>query len=128
MGGDATAVSDDTQNIYIEAAFWWPKAVAGRSRRFNFSTDAGHRFERGVDPSLTVEHIERITQLVIDICGTPRQLAARWTTKWCICPQPQPVTLRVARAAKVIGMPLTQAQCVDALEAPGLARVLRPTV
>jgi phenylalanyl-tRNA synthetase beta chain len=34
MGGDATAVSDDTRNIYIEAAFWWPKAVAGRSRRF----------------------------------------------------------------------------------------------
>jgi phenylalanyl-tRNA synthetase beta chain len=36
--------------------------VAGRSRRYNFSTDAGHRFERGVDPSLTVEHIERITR------------------------------------------------------------------
>src|SRR5450759_1614452 len=70
MGGDATAVSDDTQNIYVEAAFWWPNAIAGRSRRFNFSTDAGHRFERGVDPSQTVEHIERITQLIIDICGT----------------------------------------------------------
>ena len=50
MGGDATAVSDATRNIYIEAAFWWPKAVAGRSRRYNFATDAGHRFERGVDP------------------------------------------------------------------------------
>ncbi|MBX9715971.1 MAG: phenylalanine--tRNA ligase subunit beta, partial [Burkholderiaceae bacterium] len=47
MGGDATAVSDDTRNIYVEAAFWWPDAVAGRSRRYNFSTDAGHRFERG---------------------------------------------------------------------------------
>src|SRR6218665_2450873 len=41
MGGDATAVSDDTRNIYIEAAFWWPEAIQGRSRRFNFSTDAG---------------------------------------------------------------------------------------
>jgi phenylalanyl-tRNA synthetase beta chain len=51
MGGDATAVSDDTRNVYVEAAFWWPKAIAGRSRRFNFSTDAGHRFERGVDPN-----------------------------------------------------------------------------
>src|SRR5690606_20438702 len=43
MGGDSTAVSDDTLNIYIEAAFWWPKSIAGRSRRYNFSTDAGHR-------------------------------------------------------------------------------------
>ena len=38
MGGDATAVSDETRNVYVEAAFWWPKAIAGRSRRFNFST------------------------------------------------------------------------------------------
>src|SRR5690606_14488586 len=44
MGGEPTAVSLDTTNIYIEAAFWWPQAIAGRSRRFNFSTDAGHRF------------------------------------------------------------------------------------
>ena len=51
MGGDATAVSDDTRNVYVEAAFWWPEAMQGRSRRYNFSTDAGHRFERGVDPS-----------------------------------------------------------------------------
>jgi phenylalanyl-tRNA synthetase beta chain len=42
---------------------------AGRSRRFNFSTDAGHRFERGVDPSQTVEHIEHITRLSWRICG-----------------------------------------------------------
>ena len=69
MGGDSTAVSDSTRNIYVEAAFWWPEAVAGRSRRFNFSTDAGHRFERGVDPSLTVEHIEHITRLILEICG-----------------------------------------------------------
>ncbi|MET0333993.1 MAG: phenylalanine--tRNA ligase subunit beta, partial [Rhizobacter sp.] len=66
MGGDATAVSDATRNVYVEAAFWWPEAVSGRSRRFNFSTDAGHRFERGVDPSLTVEHIEHITRLILD--------------------------------------------------------------
>jgi hypothetical protein len=69
MGGDATAVSTTRSNVYVEAAFWWPKAVQGRSRRYNFSTDAGHRFERGVDPGQTVEHIERITQLIIDICG-----------------------------------------------------------
>ena len=70
MGGQASAVGDSTTSIYIEAAFWWPTAVAGRSRQFNFSTDAGHRFERGVDPAQTVAMIERITQLVIDICGT----------------------------------------------------------
>ncbi len=121
MGGDATAVSDTTQNIYIEAAFWWPSAITGRSRRFNFSTDAGHRFERGVDPQLTVEHIERITQLVIDICGTTQTTVGPVVDQQVNMPMPQSVTLRVARAAKVIGMPLTQPRVADALRGLGLS-------
>ncbi len=120
MGGYATAVSDDTQNIYIEAAFWWPTSIAGRSRRYNFSTDAGHRFERGVDPQLTVEHIERITQLVLDICGTPETKVGPIDDQTLNLPAITPVTLRVARAVKVIGMPLTQQQCADALRGLGL--------
>ncbi len=117
MGGDATAVSDDTRNIYIEAAFWWPDAIAGRSRRYNFATDAGHRFERGVDPSSTAEHVERITQLVLEICGGE---AAVLDDQVVNLPPARPVRLRVARAAKVTGMPLTQAQCAGALRRLGL--------
>jgi phenylalanyl-tRNA synthetase beta chain len=120
MGGDATAVSDNTQHIYVEAAFWWPKAIAGRSRRFNFSTDAGHRFERGVDPSETVAHIERITQLILEICGTPDTTCGPVDDQQPNLPAPAPVSLRVSRAVKVIGMPLTQSQCVDALQRLGL--------
>jgi len=112
MGGDATAVSDGTRNIYVEAAFWWPASIQGRSRRFNFSTDAGHRFERGVDPSRTVAIIERITQLVQEICGGD---AGPIDDRTLRLPEAKPVVLRVARAARVIGMPLTQAECADAL-------------
>jgi phenylalanyl-tRNA synthetase beta chain len=120
MGGDATAVSDDTKHIYVEAAFWFPKSIAGRSRRYNFSTDAGHRFERGVDPSRTVEHIERISQLILEICGTPESTCGPIDDLQPNVPKPAPVNLRVARAAKVIGMPVTQAQCVDVLQRLGL--------
>jgi phenylalanyl-tRNA synthetase beta chain len=111
MGGDYTAVSDDTRNVYVEAAFWWPEAVQGRSRRYNFSTDAGHRFERGVDPSETVEHIEHITRLILEICGGE---PGPMDDQLLRLPERRPVQLRVARAAKVIGMPVTQAQCLDA--------------
>jgi phenylalanyl-tRNA synthetase beta chain len=119
MGGDATAVSDGTSAIYIEAAFWWPEAVQGRSRRFGFSTDAGHRFERGVDPQRTVEVIERITQLVIEICGTPQTVCGPIDDQRLRLPERRPVALRVARAAKVIGMPVSEAQCAEVFRRQG---------
>lgn len=101
MGGDSTAVSLDTTNIYLEAAFWWPDSIRGRSRRYNFSTDAGHRFERGVDWSTTVEHIERITQLILDICGGAAGPIDDQTVN---VPKREPVKMRVARAARIIGV------------------------
>jgi phenylalanyl-tRNA synthetase beta chain len=121
MGGAATAVGDDTRNIYVEAAFWWPEAVQGRSRRYGFATEAGHRFERGVDPALTVEHIERITALVVQICGTPETRVGPVDDQVLRLPEAKPVTLRTARAAKVAGMPLTQAQCAEVFHRLGLA-------
>jgi len=73
-----------------------------------------------VDPAQTVEHIERITQLVLDICGTPETQVAPIDDQQLNVPAAKPVTLRVARANKVIGMPLTQRQCADALRGLGL--------
>ena len=117
MGGETTAVSGSTHNVYVEAAFWWPEAVMGRARRYNFNTDAGHRFERGVDPALTVAHTERITQLIIDICGgRPGPMDDQVLR----LPQAQTVSLRVARAARVIGMPISQAQCAGVFRGLGL--------
>jgi phenylalanyl-tRNA synthetase beta chain len=118
MGGEASAVSDDTRDIYVEAAFWWPSAIAGRSRRFTFATDAGHRFERGVDAETIVAHIERITQFIVQICGGE---AGPMGDAIASLPERRPVSLRVARAAKVIGMPLTQAECAGVMKRLGLS-------
>ncbi len=101
MGGDSTAVSLDTANIYLEAAFWWPDSIRGRSSKYKFSTDAGHRFERGVDYSTTVEHIERITRLIIDICGGEAGPVDDQTVN---VPERAIVKMRVSRANRIIGV------------------------
>jgi len=111
MGGDSTAVTLDTTNVYLEAAFWWPDSIRGRARKYNFSTDAAHRFERGVDYETTAQHIERITRLILDICGGE---AGPVDDQIVNLPQRAPVTMRVARAQRVIGI---------AIEADEMARI-----
>jgi phenylalanyl-tRNA synthetase beta chain len=122
MGGEATAVSDDTRNIYVEAAFWWPAAVAGRSRRYNFATDAGARFERGVDPATTVEHIEYLTRLILDICGGQAGPIDDQVTR---LPERAPVSMRTARARKIIGVDLADSTLTDAFARLGLPAQLQ---
>jgi phenylalanyl-tRNA synthetase beta chain len=121
MGGDATAVSLDTEDIYLEAAFWWPQAMQGRARRYNFSTDAAHRFERGVDYATTVEHIERITALIVEICGVSGKTRVGPVDDQQIdLPVRKPVAMRLARAVKIIGIPLSVAMVADIFTRLGL--------
>jgi phenylalanyl-tRNA synthetase beta chain len=69
MGGRGTAISDTTSDVLLEAAHFAPDAIAGRARRLGLFTDAGQRFERGVDPSLPPLAIERATALLLEIVG-----------------------------------------------------------
>ncbi len=110
MGGDHTAVNEGTTSIFVEAAFWHPDAIVGRAREFNFSSDASHRFERGVDFQTIPEHIERITALILEICGGQ---AGPVVDQVLNLPARKPVTLRHARAEMVIGMPFTVEQVKD---------------
>lgn len=125
MGGDATAVSDDTTSIYVEAAFWWPKSVAGRSRRFNFSTDAGHRFERGVDAHTTAEHLDYLCALVLEVCGGR---AGPLDDQVLELPARPVVRLRCDRARKVIGADISDGHMAECLARLGLSHVLRDGV
>ena len=116
MGGNHCAVSDSTKNIYVEAAYWLPSAIQGRTRRFNFSTDAAHRFERGVDPQNTVNCLEYLSSLIIEVCGGQ---AGPVDDQILNVPERNAVKLRLARAEKVIGIPLTKEVVADVFQRLG---------
>ncbi len=121
MGGDRTAISLETTDIFLEAAFWWPSAIQGRARRFNFSTDAAHRFERGVDFAGTVSQLERMSALILEICGVDGQTQFGPVVDQIVnLPDRKPVTLRSARAAKVIGVSFTDEQIAQIFTRLGL--------
>ncbi|MGA7985204.1 MAG: phenylalanine--tRNA ligase subunit beta [Burkholderiales bacterium] len=118
MGGDSTKAESGTKNIYLESAFFAPAAIAGRARRFGFASDASHRFERGVDFDNNVDGIERATQLILDICGGEPGPTDDLVVR---LPRRQPVTMRAARAQKVIGIPISGEEMADVFTRLGLS-------
>ncbi len=110
MGGESTKAETSTRNLLLESAFFFPDAVAGRARRYNFTSDAAHRFERGVDFANNVDGIERATRLVLEICGGEPGPTVDLVKR---LPPRRPVRMRVARAQKVIGMPIGAREMAD---------------
>jgi len=107
MGGEATAVTLDTTDVYLEAAFWFPEAIMGRARRYKFSSEASHRFERGVDFASIPEHLEFMTRLLVDICGGQ---VGPIDDQVINLPARTPVAMRLSRCRKVLGIDVSRAE------------------
>ena len=69
MGGERTGCMEKTVNVFVESAYFDPVRTASTGRRLNLITDAGYRFERGVDPGFVEDGLEIATRLILDICG-----------------------------------------------------------
>ncbi|MGE5793565.1 MAG: phenylalanine--tRNA ligase subunit beta [Bacteroidota bacterium] len=118
MGGDSTKADLDSRHVFLESAFFFPEAIAGRARRYNFASDASHRFERGVDFDNEVQGIERATALILAICGGEPGPTVDTVAK---LPERKPVRMRVARAQRIIGMPIPADEMADIFARLGLA-------
>ena len=120
MGGNDSAVNDETQSVFLECAFFAPQKIAGKARRFGLHTDSSHRFERGVDATLQTRAIERATQLIIDIAGGAVGPITEVTSKASL-PQRQGVLLRRQRIEKTLGIVLADEQVIDIFQRLGMA-------
>lgn len=119
MGGYDTRVTDATRSVFLEAAHWIPSAIIGRSRKLGMHTDAGHRFERGVDPELPRIAVEYATKLILDIAGGvpgPVVEAVREDD----LPKPRTIALRRERLARVLGVRVADGEVERILRALGL--------
>ncbi|MFN3751510.1 MAG: phenylalanine--tRNA ligase subunit beta [Thiobacillus sp.] len=118
MGGAPSSVSNETTDVMLEAAFFTPAAIAGRTRRLGLSTDSSHRFERGVDFEATRRAMERASQLLVDICGGE---VGPISESVAALPVRAPITLRLARLARVAGIELDADTVARGLAALGAA-------
>ncbi|MFT6394992.1 MAG: phenylalanyl-tRNA synthetase beta chain [Methylophilaceae bacterium] len=107
MGGKPTSVTDESNSIFLEAAFFTRDVMAGKARRHGLSTDSSYRFERGVDYGNTKQALERATGLVLDICGGQ---AGAITEAVATLPERKAVTLRYARVLSVLGIDISKVE------------------
>ena len=119
MGGEHSGIADDTTRVYLEGAFWSPTVIQGKMRRLGFSSDAGYRFERGVDFDGCARAVERATQLIIEICGgRAGPLSDVVTPAWL--PRRDPIRLRTSRVARLLGVQISDAAIAATLTRLGL--------
>ena len=119
MGGFDTRVTDDTTAVFLEAAHFAPAAIMGRGRKLGLHTDAGHRFERGVDPALPRTAMEYATRLVLDLAGgTPAPVTE--AVREADLPATASIGLRRARIARVLGIQIADADVERILRALGM--------
>ncbi|HSD59542.1 MAG TPA: phenylalanine--tRNA ligase subunit beta, partial [Burkholderiales bacterium] len=105
MGGESSAVSAATVDLFLEGAFFDPGVIAGKGRRLGFGSDSCHRFERGVDFGGTRAALDRATHLILGICGGR---AGPVNEVKGALPAREPILLRVERARRVLGLPLDE--------------------
>lgn len=115
MGGLTTSVTEKTADIFLESAFFAPEAIAGRARSYGMSTDASHRFERGVDWQGQARAVERATQLLLDIAGGEAGPTIE-TVETSGLPSQAPVKLRASRVKRLLGVTIADADIDKMLE------------
>jgi phenylalanyl-tRNA synthetase beta chain len=119
MGGEASAVSADTRDIFLECAFFAPLALAGKARAHGLHTDSSHRFERGVDPRLQEQALERASALILAVAGGQAGPVVKVESDSYLPPQNE-VTLRAEKLTSLLGLRLSGAQIEDILGRLGM--------
>lgn len=108
MGGQESEVTAATTDVAVEVATWDPVAVRRAARRHQIRTEASHRFERVVRPETLAAASDRLCALIIELAGG--KLDGPMATAGQPLPAPRVVSVRPARAASIIGYPVTAAQ------------------
>ena len=119
MGGLETGISNKSQSIYLESAFFTPTAIRGRARKFSIQTDASTRFERGVDFDLQVLAIKRASALINETLGCKFSPIQEFLRKSSI-PKNKNIILNTSNINKILGTDLNKSVVRNSLRSLGL--------
>ncbi|WP_077342312.1 phenylalanine--tRNA ligase subunit beta [Pseudocolwellia agarivorans] len=114
FGGLNSGVTSESKNIFLESAFFSPLAILGKARQYGLHTDASHRYERGVDPQLQLDAMNRATELLLEIVGGEAGPITEAKSDDNI-PQEKQISLRRVKLDSRIGHHIGDKQVADIL-------------
>jgi phenylalanyl-tRNA synthetase beta chain len=117
MGGAATEVSASTRDVLIEAADFSPMSIRATARALGLHSDSSYRFERGVDPQGIDWASRRCCEFILEVAGG--ELADGVLDVGAAAPLRQPVKLRFAQLARILGIEIASAEARRILTALG---------
>ncbi|HYN77159.1 MAG TPA: phenylalanine--tRNA ligase subunit beta [Lamprocystis sp. (in: g-proteobacteria)] len=119
MGGAPTGVGGETRDVLLESAYFAPTLLSGKARSYGLHTDSSHRFERGVDPGLQVQALERATQLLLDcVGGRPGPVVNVLAADHL--PRRSALNLKTAHCARILGLDIPPETIADILVRLGM--------
>ncbi len=123
MGGEGSGVNTETQDLFLECAFFDPIAIAGKARNYGLHTDSSHRYERGVDFELQHHAMERATRLLQEIVGGKAGPVVEVVSNEDL-PHLPSIQLRKDRISRVLGCAIPEADVEDILTRLGMDTVV----
>lgn len=119
MGGQESEMRERTTDVLMESAHFSPTMIRRTAQRLGMGTEASHRFERHVDPNLTLPALARVARIIVEIAGgavgaPALDVRARAFTR-------EPIALRPARTNYVLGTALSTDEQIALLERLGFA-------
>ncbi len=116
MGGELSGCTETTTDVFLESAYWDPITIAATGRALKINSDARYRFERGVDPALTLPGLDLATQMVLDLCGGE---ASELVVDGAVPDTDRAYRLDPARVVSLVGMEIPEAEQRATLAALG---------
>lgn len=118
MGGLNSSVTPETHTIFLESALFLQATQAGKARQYGLQTDSSYRFERGVDPTLQVQAIERASKLILDICGGELGPVQEIVENDYL-PHKEQIVLRTPRIQRMLGIAMAANDVIQLLSRIG---------
>jgi phenylalanyl-tRNA synthetase beta chain len=116
MGGLHSGCTEETVNVFVEAAYFDPVRTAYTGRALKINSDARYRFERGIDPEWTPHGLEHATRMIVDHAGGE---ASEVIVAGEIPDTRRAYRLDTARVQSLVGMDIPDAEQRQTLEALG---------